>query len=136
VFVRDAPLVKFGMSANGMVDFAMSALSSAFPNTGHCALAIWISEWAGVRLWSPAVIFGPAVRRFVDPNSRDLLKTRLQSLPYPDRNILGGRVLQSLDVVQAPVVQRVDDAGEAFFDIKEVGDETRVRVHWSIQMNL
>jgi hypothetical protein len=34
------------------------------------------------------------------------------------------------------VVQGVHDAGEALFDIKEVRDETHVRVYRSIQMNL
>ena len=64
------------------------------------------------------MIFGPAVRWSIDLNSRDLPEIRLHSIPDPDRDILGRRVLESLDLVQASVIQRADDAGEAFFNVE------------------
>lgn len=59
----------------------------------------------------------------------------MQSLPNPLGQILRRRVLQSFNVVEAAVIQGVEDGLKGFLDVGKVNDPAKVRFHFSVDLN-
>jgi hypothetical protein len=53
---------------------------------------------------SASFVFRPAVCGLIDAHGGDRLDTRLQAVPDPDRDVLGGRIGQPRNLVEAAVV--------------------------------
>src|SRR5579864_5799091 len=85
---------------------------------------------------STPVIFGPTIRGLVNPQGSQMLKLRLQALPNPLRDVFCCWILETRNIVQTLVVERMHDVGKRRFHIEEVRDKSRDGIDRPVKLYL
>jgi hypothetical protein len=65
--------------------------------------------------------------RLIDAHDKHIMEFRFQSIPYLNGDVLGGRIVETFDLVQKLVIEDIKHAGETFLQIEEVDHEARTQ---------
>ena len=72
---------------------------------------------------SGALIFGPAIGRLEHLDARELRQRLLHPRENPYRDILRRRIAETVDLVQAMMIERLKQRPERLLDVEEIDDE-------------
>src|SRR5688572_8585397 len=88
------------------------------------------------RTGSASAIAAAGRAGLVDVDLGEQRQARLEPFPDPDREALRGRVVEPLDVVEAAVVERVEQRRERRLDVGEVDDPAELRVDRTLDVHV
>jgi hypothetical protein len=83
-----------------------------------------------------AVVFGPTILRLINDDAREQGQKRFHLTPNPDRDIFGGWVFETRNIVEAMVIHRVEPRMKRGFYIEEIGDESRDLINRTVELQL
>ncbi len=73
--------------------------------------------------------------RFRNRHFRQRWQRRLQSIPYPAREVFARGILQARNVVQIPMIQRLERWAKCRLDVGEIHNPAKRRIHWALDGN-
>lgn len=77
---------------------------------------------------SSAVIFNPAIAGLINPDRRQLRKPRNNPLPNPNRNVFRSWILQTLNFIEAMVVELRNQWRKCGFDFEKIDNKPGNRI--------